>query len=80
MHTPEQIALPIQAQRLRELIALSGLTLNEFSRRLGFSPSSVRNMVGGYSSITERHIIRISRKCGVNPDWLRGLSDDREEQ
>lgn len=80
MHTPEQVALPIQAQRLRELIALSGLTMNEFSRRVGFSPSSVRNMVGGYSRITEKHIIRISRKCNVSADWLRGLSDDREEQ
>ena len=75
MHEEDFVNLPILAQRLRLLLERDGITLNQLGKRLGKSPSVMKNYLEkpvdiGISALTE-----IADVFKVPTDYLLGRTD-----
>lgn len=57
--------------RISEVIADSGLSKTEFSRRVNVSQSHVSRIVSGETGVSDRTISDICRVFRVNETWLR---------
>lgn len=57
--------------RIREVRKASGLTLKQFSARIGISDSAVSQMENGKIGVSDQTIRSICREYGVNETWLR---------
>ena len=58
-------------ERLKELRATLGITLEEFGKRIGLTRSAVGHLEKGSRNLTEQTIKSICREFGVNEVWLR---------
>lgn len=64
------------AKRLERLIEYTGLSKAEFSRKTGVAQASLTYYVRGIYKPKDENIIKIATACNINPDWLRGRSED----
>ncbi|WP_380787258.1 XRE family transcriptional regulator [Sphingomonas sp. R86521] len=62
----------MRADRLRECMALKGVSQAELARRANVSPAAIQQLLNG-SSKTTRSLRTIAAALEVNPDWLEGL-------
>lgn len=64
--------------RLREVVRLVSLgSQAAFARLCGLPTASVSRLLSGEYRLTENYIRKICAKVeGLNPDYLRGLTDD----
>ncbi len=58
-------------ERLKELRATLGITLEEFGKKIGLTRSAVGHLEKGSRNLTEQTIKSICREFGVNEVWLR---------
>ena len=58
-------------ERLKELRATIGITLEEFGKKIGLTRSAVGHLEKGSRNLTEQTIKSICREFGVNEVWLR---------
>ncbi len=58
-------------ERLKELRATLGITLEEFGKKVGITRSAVGRLEKGERNLTEQMIISICREFDVNEEWLR---------
>lgn len=64
------------SSRLQTLINWTGMSKAEFARKTGIAQASVTYYLKGIYEPKDENIIRIATSCQVNPDWLRGHSDE----
>ena len=58
-------------ERIRELRKSLGLTLKEFSRRLGVTDAAISRIEKGNRGITDQMVKSICREFDVDEKWLR---------
>lgn len=58
-------------ERLKELRATLGITLEEFGKKIGLTRSAVGHLEKGSRNLTEQTIKSICREFRVNEVWLR---------
>lgn len=58
-------------ERLKELRAHLGITLEEFGKKIGVTRSAVGRLEKGERNLTEQTVLSICREFNVNEDWLR---------
>ncbi|MEV0590864.1 helix-turn-helix domain-containing protein [Nonomuraea cavernae] len=62
------------AERVRELIARSGLTQAEFAAKTGLDPSKMSKSLAGKRRFTSLDLARIADVGGASVDWLLGTA------
>lgn len=57
--------------RIRQIRTDNKLSMEEFSRRIGVTRSSISKIESGENNPSEQTIILICREFGINEEWLR---------
>lgn len=58
-------------ERIKELRKQLGLTLEEFSKRVGVTRGAIGHLEKGERTLTNQMFLAICREFGVNEEWLR---------
>ncbi|GLY32539.1 XRE family transcriptional regulator [Kineosporia sp. NBRC 101731] len=58
------------ADRVRELIAVSGFTHRDFAERIGLDATKLSKSLGGSRRFSSLDLAQVSEQCGVTVDWL----------
>lgn len=58
-------------ERVRVVRKAMKLNQNEFSKKLGITPTAISRIERGERRITDRLIMSICREFGINEQWLR---------
>lgn len=70
---------PEVADRVRKVIADTGVTQREFARRIVMDPSKLSRSLGGTRRFTAAELARIADTGGVDAGWLLGAAGVRAE-
>lgn len=62
--------------KLKKVRLELGLTQNQLSQKINLSRSQIANIENGTRTLTERIEKDMITYLGVNPDWLKGLSNE----
>lgn len=57
--------------RVKEVRKSTGLTLEEFGKRLGVTKAAVSNIENGNRNVTDQMVVSLCREFNVNENWLR---------
>ncbi len=57
-------------RRIKELRDELGLSQDEFGAKLGMTRSAISKIEKGWSAVTEKNVMLISQRFGVNKKWL----------
>lgn len=64
-------------KRLKETLAQAGISHGELARMLDLDPSTVSRCIGNLRTPSEYFIAGAAYHLNVNPEYLKGLSEDR---
>ena len=63
-------------EKLEFLIDYLGINKADFARKVGISQANISYYIRGVYKAKDENIIKIATACNINPDWLRGRSED----
>jgi transcriptional regulator with XRE-family HTH domain len=69
----------IVGARIKELLAVRGISQAELARRVGVRQSTM-NMLANGRSHGSKHLHRIARELGTTPAYLTGETDDPDAE
>jgi transcriptional regulator with XRE-family HTH domain len=68
--------IDIRNQRLKALRNSLGLKQKEFARSVSVSEGLISKIEKGVIPVTDKMITKIALEYEINPDWLKGVSED----
>lgn len=61
----------LRGERLREFRLVSGISLKEFSERMGVTSTAISLIEYGTNSLTEKNMRYICKEFNCNYEWLK---------